>query len=87
MVSLLYVNLAFRWRATAFENTARLPLSQELDRDDRYTYRRGGQFVNEYGRRDATTGDLSAGTPADPHHLLGTFLTLFPYGAGGFETL
>ena len=54
------------------------------ERSEGWAIKRSGDFVNEYPR---TTGDgtLSAGTPEDPNHMLGTFPYLFPYALGGFE--
>ncbi|KAF8268870.1 hypothetical protein EI94DRAFT_1799915 [Lactarius quietus] len=49
-----------------------------------WAIKRSSDFVNEYPRRTAE-GTLSAGTPDDPNHLLGTFPDLFLYGLGGFE--
>lgn len=56
-----------------------------VDVSERYAYKRGSRFVNEYGRR-ANDGTWFEGDPDDPNHLLGSFPTLFPYGKGGFET-
>lgn len=53
-----------------------------------YFVRRGGECVNEYPRRDATSAsefNLGLGDINDPNHLLGAFPCLFPYGCGGFE--
>ena len=54
------------------------------DRAEGWAIKRSSDFVNEYPRR-TTDGSLSAGTPDDPNHLLGSFPYLFPYGLGGFE--
>ena len=58
--------------------------SQVIQEED-YMIRRGSAFVNEYARVDLTTGLRNDGGPGDANHLLGTFLTLFSFGLGGFE--
>jgi hypothetical protein len=58
---------------------------QRNDITERYAYRRGSRYVNEYPRTRAD-GTLFEGDPENPNHLLGSFPTLFPYGRGGFET-
>lgn len=50
-----------------------------------YTIQRSSAFMNEYPWEDETNGQRSDGGPSDPHHLLGCFTELFPYGAGGFK--
>lgn len=55
------------------------------DSRDSYKVKHGGQFINEYARRDPQTGLRYDGGPDNPAHLLGTFPYLFPYGKGGFE--
>lgn len=55
-----------------------------LDITERYAYRRGSQYINEYART-REDGMQYAGDPGNPNHLLGSFPTLFPYGMGGFE--
>jgi hypothetical protein len=57
----------------------------EIDVTERYAYRRGGRYINEYARTLAD-GTSYEGDPENPNHLLGCFPTLFPYGRGGFET-
>jgi hypothetical protein len=69
--------------AAALHNSAQPAILQEVP--EFYAYRKGNQFVNEYPRRDNTTGKRTIGTPEDPNHLLGTFPTLFPYGKDAFE--
>jgi len=59
--------------------------TDEGDATERYAYRRGGRFVNEYART-LPSGNPYQGDPDNPNHLLGCFPTLFPYGTGGFET-
>jgi hypothetical protein len=56
----------------------------QSERAKGWAIKRSSDFVNEYPQRTAE-GTLSAGTPDDPNHLLGTFPYLFPYGLGGFE--
>jgi len=55
------------------------------DVTDRYVYKRGGRFVNEY-TRTREDGSRYEGDPDNPNHLLGSFPVLFPFGTGGFET-
>ncbi len=66
--------------AHAFANSIR-----EHHTED-YIIRRGSAFVNEYARTDTVTGLRNDSGPSNPNHLMGCFLTLFPYGKGGFET-
>ena len=54
------------------------------DHAEGWAIKRSSDFVNKYPRRTAD-GSLSAGTPDNPNHLLGSFPYLFPYGLGGFE--
>ncbi len=58
---------------------------QQDDVTERYVYRRGSRYVNEY-TRTRPDGTPFEGDPEHPNHLLGSFPTLFPYGRGGFET-
>ena len=58
---------------------------QPIDVTERYAYRRGSQYVNEYART-WPDGTPFEGDAEHPNHLLGSFPTLFPYGKGGFET-
>ena len=58
---------------------------KEADITERYAYKRGGRYINEYART-LEDGTRYEGDPENPNHLLGSFPTLFPYGAGGFET-
>ena len=55
------------------------------DITERYAYKRGGRYVNEYARI-RNDGTPYEGDSENPNHLLGSFPTLFPYGKGGFET-
>lgn len=67
--------------AHAFANSI-----EDTQTNEEFQIRRGSAFVNEYARRDATTGLRNDGGPSNPNHLMGCFPTLFPYGRGGFET-
>jgi hypothetical protein len=57
----------------------------QRDITERYAYKRGGRYVNEYARA-REDGSPYEGDPENPNHLLGSFPTLFPYGEGGLET-
>jgi hypothetical protein len=59
--------------------------TDQSDITERYAYKRGSRYVNEYGRR-RQDGTPYEGDADNPNHLLGSFPTLFPYGQGGFET-
>lgn len=60
-------------------------LKPDEDVTERYAYKRGGCYINEYPRKRGD-GTQYEGDPDFPNHLLGSFPTLFPYGKGGFET-
>jgi hypothetical protein len=51
---------------------------------EKYSIQRGSTFVNEYPHRSADK-TFGIGNSDNPNHLLGAFLYLFPYAAGGFE--
>lgn len=66
--------------AHALANATR---SKPLNGD--FAIRHGSAFVNEYARKDPSTGLRFDGGADNPSHLLGAFPCLFPYGRGGFE--
>jgi hypothetical protein len=55
--------------------------------EEDYMILRGSAFVNEYARVDALTGQRNDSGPSDANHLLGTFLTLFPYWQGALRPI
>lgn len=59
--------------------------ASDIERTRGFAVKRGSSFVNEYGRRDELTEELTNGGTSNPNHLYGAFPTLFPYGEGGFE--
>ena len=55
------------------------------DTTEHYSYCRGSKYINEYPRTRPGTNKRYEGPMEDPNHLLGCYLTLFPYGKGAFE--
>lgn len=60
-------------------------IEEPTGREPPYAVLRGGDFVNEYRRRDES-GRVVSCSDVGINHLLGAFPYLFPYGIGGFET-
>src|SRR5882762_9696968 len=55
------------------------------DLENGYLVKRSSSFMNEYGRTN-DAGEFTDGGPDNPNHMMGTFVTLWPYGVGGIET-
>src|SRR5882762_4683179 len=65
--------------ANALSNTSSACL------DKGYAVKRGSEFVNEYGRTDDSSQRTDGGLD-NPNHMMGSFVTLWPYAMGGIET-